>query len=149
MKLIFIGFVFISSQTFSQTTDSNFISKKAVNKTVKEISKIIKKESIFSDSLNWREINQEIHQNSLNIKSKQDLRVIDSFFIQKLRGVGDKHSFFLTKHEIDKIQIQPQENKQAESKYLENGVAYINVPSCLTLDDEKDKDFANNIRTQG
>ena len=103
---------------------------------------------MFTDYLNWQKIDREVQQIAINIKSIDSLQGIHRFFIQQLRKVGDKHSFFLTGKQINKIKGESQESKQAESRYLKDGVGYIKVPACLSLDAEKDKDFANNIRRQ-
>ncbi|MEO7316993.1 MAG: S41 family peptidase, partial [Ginsengibacter sp.] len=148
MKLFFFSFLFISFQSFSQTTDSNYLSQKEVKKAVDQISKFIRKQSIVTDSLKWREIDREVEQISTTVKSKDDLEKINNYFTKQLRKAGDKHSFFLTGKRVDKIKSESQEGKQAESRYLENGVGYIKVPALLTFDGEKDKHFANNIRRQ-
>ena len=148
MKLFFFSFLFFSFQSFSQTTDSNYLSQKEVKKAVEQISKFIRKQSIVTDSLNWREIDREVEQISTTVKSKDELEKIYSYYTKQLRKAGDKHSFFLTEKRVDKIKGESQESKQAESRYLQDGVGYIKVPACLTFDGEKDKHFANNIRSQ-
>lgn len=106
MKLLFIILVFFSSQAFSQTTDSNYLSQKEVRKSVAEISKIIRKQSIFTDSLHWPEINREAEEIANNFNTTDSLVKIHRFFTKQLRSVGDKHSFFLTGKQVNKIKGQ-------------------------------------------
>lgn len=148
MKFIFISFLFISFQAFSQSADSNYLSRKEVKKAVDQVSKLIRKQSLVTDDLNWREIDREVAQISATIESIDSLEKIFRYFTTQLRKAGDKHSFFLMEKRVDKIKGASQEGKQAESKYLENGVGYIKVPALLTFVGEKDKDFADNIRKQ-
>ena len=70
MKLFFFSFLFISFQSFSQTTDSNYLSQKEVKKAVDQISKFIRKQSIVTDSLKWREIDREVEQISTTVKRR-------------------------------------------------------------------------------
>ena len=87
MKLFFFSFLFISFQSFSQTTDSNYLSQKEVKKAVDQISKFIRKQSIVTDSLKWREIDREVEQISTTVKSKDDLEKINNYFTKQLEGL--------------------------------------------------------------
>jgi len=146
MKIAFVALLFVANATFSQTTENNTYSQDNVNKIITEISKVIKKNSLFSDSLNWIAIKDSAQKISREIKSAQDYKLIYSFFTKELRIAGDKHSFFLSTDNITKIQNQTNESKQSEGKYLGDGMGYVKVPGCLNLNSEKDIEFADNIR---
>jgi carboxyl-terminal processing protease len=146
MKIAFVSFLFVANVTFSQTTENNNFSQDNVNKIITEISKVIIKNSLFTDSLNWVVIKDSTQKISGEIKSAQDYKLIYSFFTKELRRAGDKHSFFLSTDNITKIQNQSNESKQPEGKYLGDSVGYVKVPGCLNLNSEKDIAFAENIR---
>lgn len=146
MKIAFIALLFVAKATFAQTTENNTFSQDNVDKIITEISKVIKKNSLFTDSLNWIVIKDSAQKISGEIKSPQDYKLIYSFFTKELRSAGDKHSFFLSTDNITKIQNQSNESKQSEGKYLGDGIGYVKVPACLNLISEKDIAFANNIR---
>lgn len=148
MKIVFIAFLFIANATFSQRTEKSKDSQKNIVKIVTEISKLIKKNSLFADSLNWVLIKNEVQNISREIKSAEDYKLIYKFFTKQLRNAGDKHSFFLTPENATKIQNPIATAEQPEGKFLGEGMGYIKVPRCLNLDAEKDRNFANNIRFQ-
>lgn len=150
MKFILI-LCLLSQTCFSQTTDTSLISQKEVMKIANEVSKIIKNNSLFTDSLNWNFINEEVQKMSTTINKKEDLTLIYRFFIKQLRHVGDNHSNVLTQNMIKQIQSKPQVNKkvdkQAISKYLGDGVGYIKVPDCLYLESEKNKKYTKQLQS--
>jgi len=148
MKIVFIAFLFVANATFSQTTENSKDSQKNIIKIVTEISRLIKKNSLFADSLNWVVIKEEVQNISREIESAEDYKLIYKFFTKQLRNAGDKHSFFLTPDNATKIQNPIAAAEQPEGKFLGEGMGYIKVPRCLNLDAEKDRDFANNIRFQ-
>lgn len=143
--LLFI-LLFASIIVYSQDTDYKI--PKRTKKFVKEVSNIIKSNSLFADSLNWNQINEDIALLPLGMNDSTDHQVIFDFFTKKLRNAGDKHSFFITQAKRNSYVSKNLEPKQPEGKYLGNGVGLIKVPGCLTFNNIKDRDFANNIRYQ-
>ena len=143
--LIFI-LLFASSIAYSQNTDDKIFKRN--KKFVKEISKIIKEKSLFSDSLNWNQISEELVKLPLGKDDSVDHKIVFDYFTKKLRSVGDKHSVFITQSNINSYTSKNPEPKQPESKYLGSGIGLIRVPRCMTFDNIKDRDFANSIRYQ-
>ena len=143
--LIFI-LLFASSIAYSQNTDDKIFKRN--KKFVKEISKIIKEKSLFSDSLNWNQISEELVKLPLGKEDSVDHKIVFDYFTKKLRSVGDKHSVFITQSNINSYTSKNPEPKQPESKYLGSGIGLIRVPRCMTFDNIKDRDFANSIRYQ-
>ncbi|WP_295234111.1 S41 family peptidase [Sediminibacterium sp.] len=143
--LLFI-FLFISNIVYSQDTDYK-ISKRN-KKFIKEVSKIIKEKSLFSDSLNWNQISEELAVLPFGKNDSIDHKIIFDYFIKKLRNVGDKHSLFLTRASINSYTTKNSEPKQPESKYLGKGIGLLKIPKCMTFSNTKDREFANSIRYQ-
>ena len=143
--LIFI-LLFASSIAYSQNTDDKIFKRN--KKFVKEISKIIKEKSLFSDSLNWNQISEELVKLPLGKDDSVDHKIVFDYFTKKLRSVGDKHSVFITQSNINSYTSKNPEPKQPESQYLGSGIGLIRVPRCMTFDNIKDRDFANSIRYQ-
>ena len=147
MKSVLIFILFLASSiAYSQNLENKISTSN--KKFIKEISKIIKEKSLFSDSLNWNEISEELVALPLGKDGSEDHKIIFAFFTKKLRNVGDKHSLFLTPASINSYLIKNSELKQPESKYLGSGIGLIKVPMCMTFNSTKDKDFANSIRYQ-
>lgn len=145
-SILILVLVFASNIVFSQDTDYK-ISKRN-KKFITEVSKIIKEKSLFSDSLNWNQISEELVSLPLGKNDSTDHKIVFDYFIKTLRNVGDKHSLFLTQANINSFTSKNSEPKQPESKYLESGIGLIKVPKCMTFSNTKDKDFANSIRYQ-
>ncbi|MDU0370038.1 S41 family peptidase [Hymenobacter endophyticus] len=112
-----------------------------------DIATIIRKNSLFSDSLNWPILIEEARNISIKINTPEDTKLIYDFFTDKLREKGDNHSFFITGNQIAKITTQS-DALQPQGRYLGNGIGYIKVPACFNFDKDKDRKFANNIRLE-
>ena len=144
--LLLLLFLLLSSIIHAQGGDYKI--SKSNKKFIKEVSKIIKEKSLFSDTLNWNQIAEETQSLSLGKNDSSDHKVIADYFIKKLRNVRDKHSFYLTQTNINSYTRKNPIIQEPESKYLGNGIGLVKVPECLTFNNTKDKDFANTIRYQ-
>lgn len=145
IKYIFFLF-FMSPVVIYGQKDKNFQSAEVI-KLKKEIFKIIKKNSIVTNSLDWNEVARECDALKLNGNDSTDTKILFDFFSQKLSKAGDKHSFFISKKSISKIMDTPLAIPP-QGDYLGEGIAWIKVPPCLTFDTVKDKAFANTIRSE-
>lgn len=115
-----------------------------------EISNIIKSKSLFSDSLNWNQINDSLSLLPFGKNDSTNNQLIFKFFTNKLRKAGDKHSFFLTQGQIKWFLKKNPEPKEPEGKYLGDGIGLIRVPhfAFFASPHLTPQDFANNIRSQ-
>ena len=145
-SILLFALLFASNIVYSQKTDYK-ISKRS-KKFTKEVSKIIKEKSLFSDSLNWNQISEELLALPLGKNDSASHKIALEYFIKKLRNVGDKHSLFLTQTSINSYTYKDLEDKQPESKYLGNGIGFLKIPKCMTFSNTKDREFANSIRFQ-
>lgn len=112
----------------------------------KEIFKIIKKNSLFTNELNWKNIENESKALVLEVNDSDNERIIFDFYIKKLREVDDKHSLFYSSKKINRIKDSPLV-EYPQGEYLGNGIGWIKVPRCLTYDEKKDAEFVNTIRS--
>lgn len=145
-SILFFILFFILNIVYSQ--DTGYKISKRTKRYVTEVSNIIRTNSLFSDSLDWKQISKELVELPFGKNNGVNNKIILDYFINKLRSVGDKHSLFLTKASINSYKSNKSEPTQPESKYLGNGIGLIKVPSCMTFNNTKDKEFANNIRFQ-
>lgn len=147
MRLIFFTVFFaVSNLLFSQ--DVNHNASKKTKRLFAEISKIIKHNSLFSDSLNWPQLSVDYQSLIFVNNDSIDRKTIFDFFTKKLRSVGDKHSFFITQANINSYTSKNSEPALPSGKYLGDGIGLIKVPMCMTFSNTKDRDFANSIRSQ-
>ncbi len=112
----------------------------------KEISKIIKKNSLFSDSLNWKNIEAENKGLVYNDNNANNVEIIYDFYTKKLREIGDKHSFFISSKQINEIS-KATVSELPQGEYLGNGIGWVKVPRLMTFDENKDIQFADTIRS--
>lgn len=147
MKSIIL-FTLLFSPVFTYSQNPNNKIAKRGKKFVKEVSNAIKLNSLFSDSLDWKVISEELSALPLGISDSTDHKTIISYFTKKLRDAGDKHSFFLTETSINSYIEKNIEVLQPEGKYLGVGIGLIKVPRCMTFNNKKDRDFANSIRNE-
>ncbi|HEY5367610.1 MAG TPA: S41 family peptidase [Hanamia sp.] len=115
-----------------------------------EVSNIIKSKSLFSDSLNWNQINDSLSLLPFGKNDTENNQLIFKFFTNKLRKAGDKHSFFLTQAQMKSIMKTNPEPMEPEGKYLGDGIGLIKVPhyAPFASPDLTQSDFANDIRFQ-
>ena len=111
----------------------------------KEILKIIKKNSLFTDRLDWKSLKVQSDTLTFTDDDLKNEKIILDFYINKLRAVGDKHSFFISSYNILKISNVPIA-AMPEGEYLGDGIGWIKVPGLMTFSNNKDIDFANSIR---
>ncbi|MEH3113773.1 S41 family peptidase [Pedobacter terrae] len=125
-------------------SQSNSPSRTSV-KLNKEIFNILKNNSMFSDKLDWRNIQEESKALSLSSNDSISQQVLYNFYTEKLRAVGDKHSFFISAKRMEQIAEAPMVERP-QGDYLGDGVAWVKVPRCLSFDETKDALFADTIR---
>jgi carboxyl-terminal processing protease len=145
IKLLFSSLLFISIAVYSQSTEIK--TSKKTQKFIDEVSKIIKNNSIYTDSLNWKEIAAQITALPMSGNDSIDHSSVIQFFTKKLRQAGDKHSSFLTKR-TTAILRNNLKDLQPTGLYLEDGIGMIKVPAYMTFEQAKDVEFANTIRTE-
>ncbi|MEJ5993138.1 S41 family peptidase [Pedobacter sp. Du54] len=145
IKYIFFLFLMSPLVIYGQK-DKNLASTEVI-KLKKEIFKLIKKNSMFTSSLDWNKVARESASLKLNGNDSTDTKILFDFFTHKLRKAGEKHSFFISKKSISKI-IETQLPIPPQADYLGEGIAWVKIPPCLTFDAVKDKAFANTIRSE-
>jgi C-terminal processing protease CtpA/Prc len=111
----------------------------------KEIFKIIKKNSLFSDRLDWKAIQTKSEQLPFTDNDAANTKLIFNFYQQNLRAVGDKHSFFISSNQMNEISKTPI-TEMPTGAYLGSGIGWVKVPRLMTFDEQKDIEFANRIR---
>ncbi|OJX49637.1 MAG: hypothetical protein BGO88_15510 [Flavobacterium sp. 38-13] len=144
IRYFFLILFFSSFATYCQ--NSKKASKESL-KLKKEIFQIIKENSLYTDSLDWKKIKEEYEMIVLSENDSASQAILFKFFTEKLRQVGDHHSFFVSKKTMS-TRKQTTDHEQPKSKYLGDQIGLIKVPHCLTFDSEKDLALANTIREE-
>ena len=93
-KIIFIALTILFAFKIQA---QNVQSDKQAIALSKEIFKIIKNNSLFTDELNWKNIETESKALALVKNDSNNKKYIYDFYTKKLKDVGDEHSFFVSK----------------------------------------------------
>ena len=141
----FVIFIFAMLFTMNIRAQNGQSDKQAIALN-KEILKIIKKNSLFTDALNWKNIETENKVLVFNDNNSNNEQIIYDFYTKKLREVGEKHSFFISSKKISEIS-NTAVSELPQGEYLGNGIGWIKVPRLMTFDENKDIKFANTIRS--
>lgn len=112
----------------------------------KELIKIVKENSLYSDSLNWPVIEKEIDSISKVKQNVDQSSASVAYLISKLRTIGDNHSHHISKKEFGDMKEQNLCAKRPESKYLGNNIAYIKVPEIFTANVSVMNTYATKIQ---
>jgi carboxyl-terminal processing protease len=140
--LVIILCVILYKSGYSQSNTPG----RAVVKLNKEIFTTLKNNSMFSNKMDWRSIEDESKTLlSLATNDSTSQQVLYNFYTEKLRAAGDKHSFFISGKRMKQIAEAPAVERP-QGDYLGGGVAWIKVPRCLSFDETKDAHFADTIR---
>jgi C-terminal processing protease CtpA/Prc len=127
---------------FILTISTIFLSGKFASERNKEIIKIIKENSLYSDSLDWTSIEREIQA----LPSDQ-FSVTAMFMLDKLKAAGDFHTRYLSKEVANKMSRQNMNNAEPQAKYLGDNIAYIKMPGFISLNETVCEDFATKIQS--
>ena len=146
MKYLLLLFLLISHTLFGQSVQNEKPSKK-VTKYINEVSGIIEKNSIYSDSINWEELKSKIITLSAGLQEIDQCRPIIDTIIFYLRRAGDDHSAFYTQLAVQKIKGEDA-TIHSESRYLGDAIAYLKVPAFVSINLSASESFASDIHAQ-
>lgn len=136
MKLIAFLLLF-STQCFAQN-----ITVMQAKKLSKEIINCIEKYSIFSDSLNFENIEKDFEQ---YIDTLDTYDKVGHYYTKQLRKVGDKHSFYTTRRKMEDFSQKQKDSIGFSYRLLDENTGYLNIPGFLSTDNNVVNNFANQI----
>ena len=114
----------------------------------KRLKKIIQKNSLYADSLNWSKIDSEVVILSQGISKVSELHIIVNHVLLKLHENGDIHSMLVNPHDFNKIKNSNADNRQIYSKLLDSNTAYLFIPGIITLNRTIGREFATRIQNE-
>jgi carboxyl-terminal processing protease len=145
--MIRLLFMVLTFSAFSASAQQSAAVSKETIQLKKEIRNTIKKNSLYKDSIDWKKTDRESDALSFSENDSVNQQILFKFFIAKLREVGDKHSFLISKKAISSISEAPAETIP-QGAYLGDGIGVIKVPGCMTFNTEKYTAFANTIKKE-
>ncbi|TKC12806.1 hypothetical protein FA048_04095 [Pedobacter polaris] len=119
----------------------------AVLKYSKEFNAIVKKHSIYTDSLNWPAIEADLAALGKGLKTVEDAQVLTGYVLQQLRKAGDNHSFYQNKERAQSYASGNTVADTVSAKLVDNNIGYIVVPAFGSVNKEVSEAFAQKIQT--
>lgn len=148
ISLLFLPLLFAASSLFAQPSTPDPKPSKEVVQYLDRFQLIIKKEALYADSLDWGQLSREVTEKSRGLVTVEECRPVIDHILRTLRNAGDKHSFFMPKEEAASQIASSYNGKQAESRYLGNGIGYIKIPAFSSMNPSVGHTFSQGIRTQ-
>ncbi|GAA4008904.1 S41 family peptidase [Hymenobacter fastidiosus] len=133
---------------FAQTREPDAKPSKEVVQYMDRFQQIIKKNSLFADSIDWGQLRNEVQEKVQGLATVEECKPVIDHILLTLRNAGDKHSFFMPKEKAANWTSSSYEGKQAESRYLGNGIGYIKVPELVSMNASAGQTFSHGIRSQ-
>ncbi|BFO67788.1 S41 family peptidase [Chryseobacterium sp. KCF3-3] len=118
---------------------------KVSSKYIRDFKNIVKKNSIFSDQLDWKNIDSNLEHLSKGMKTIDDTDPALGYIIQNLRQAGDNHSFISGKERSEKQKKSNTNEAKPDSRLIDQHIGYISVPGFGSLNTEVGNDFALQI----
>jgi carboxyl-terminal processing protease len=137
-KMILPLFLFLQNIVSAQD-----LSVREAKKQYAKIEKIVQKNSIVTDEINFDSLKTAFEN---KVDSFKSFTKIGIYFIKALQKAGDWHSFYFPKSFQDKQNEKQQKSLTIKSSYIENGIGYLNVPTCFTTDPAIIKEYALQVR---
>lgn len=112
-----------------------------VKQYVSRYLSIIKQNSIYTNELNWANIESNINLLTRYIYSLSEAQVLVEYILQKLRSEGDTHSFLQSPGWTEKLRMMGQ--PFPVSKILSPDIGYINIPRFTSEEVSVARKFAS------
>lgn len=113
---------------------------------IKEARDLIQRHALYSDSLNWKQIDETVGVISGGLKTTDDAKPVIRYLMAQLRKAGDNHSFQMSAT-ASKNYAQPAKKlEDATGRLLPGGIGYISVPGFGSTNDSAMTVFAQNIQ---
>ena len=148
IRLLVLPLLFAASSLFAQTSTPDAKPSKEVVQYLDRFQHIIKKYALYADSIKWGQLSREVTEKSRGLATVEECKPVTDHILRTLRNAGDKHSFFMPKGEAASQTSSSYDGKQAESKYLGDGIGYLKVPEFASINSSVGLTFSQGIRSQ-
>lgn len=98
---------------------------KEVKAFAEEVSTIVERNSIYTDSLNWTQMDADLEELSRGLETVDQAKVLTDYILQQLRKVGDNHSFIQAKVAARQYATKNSNPVQAEARLIGDGIGYV------------------------
>lgn len=148
IRFIVLPLLFTARSLCAQTSTPDAKPSKQVVEYLAQFQLLIQKNALYADSLDWKQLSREVTEKARGLATTEDCKPVIDHILRTLRKAGDKHSFFIPKGKAASQTSSSYEGKQAESRYLENGIGYIRVPAFSSMNASAGLTFSQDIQRQ-
>ncbi|MCD2424561.1 S41 family peptidase [Niabella pedocola] len=120
--------------------------EKPASDLIKEVKNIIRQNALYSDSLNWKQIDETVEVISCGLKTTEDAKPVIHYLLGQLRKAGDYHSFLMSASATKNYAQPAAKLEDATGRLLPGDIGYISVPGFGSTNDSAMTVFAQNIQ---
>lgn len=124
-----------------------FSQNRQTKKLITEIRSHIKTQSLVSDQINWKKLDNDLKSLPFENNTAVDRDLVLNCFTSHLKEAGDPHSLFITPTTAGLLQ-QEYKTELPLVKNLGDQFALIQLPSCLAMDPLHDFKYADTLIKQ-
>ncbi|RZK68238.1 MAG: hypothetical protein EOO95_00310 [Pedobacter sp.] len=140
------GIAWFDYFTVEELGSSNEPPTAEVKKFNKDFITIVKANSIYADSIDWKSLDTDLQTLAKGLKTLEDAQVLNKYVLQALKKAGDNHSFIQNKVAVQNYASNTSTQAKPVAKILENGIGYISVPAFGSVNKELGEEFASTIQ---
>jgi carboxyl-terminal processing protease len=140
------GTTWLDGFSLTEATGSNEPATAEVSKYSSEFNTIVKKNSIYSDSLDWRMIETNLKLLGNGLKTQADAKILNNYVLQQLRKAGDNHSFIQSRESAERYAAGNTAQDTVVAKLLPGRIGYISIPAYGSINKEAGEQFAQHIQ---
>lgn len=110
--------------------------------------KIVKVNSLFKDSLNWKILTNQLKDLASGMQTYREASLLSNYILSELRQHGDHHSSFLSATFAKQFATGDigGRGRNVKTQYLGQGVGYISIPGFASINDSVCVSFAANAQ---
>ncbi|MCF3110745.1 S41 family peptidase [Niabella sp. CC-SYL272] len=113
---------------------------------IKEVRGLIQQNALYSDSLNWKQIDETVEVISRGLQTTEDTKPVINYLLAQLRKAGDHHSFHMSVTASKSYTRPAAKLEDASGRLLPGNIGYISVPGFGSTNDSAMTVFAQNIQ---
>ncbi|OQP57184.1 hypothetical protein A3860_11515 [Niastella vici] len=123
-----------------------FSQSAAVTKYITEITSIIKNNSIVARQIDWAKYEKDVTDLSMNITTIDSCKPVLNYIVKTLRTNGDKHSFFIDKPGVEKLNTGSVQPKPVHAQLFDEHTGYIKIPAFMSFNEQMNNAYRDTIQ---
>jgi carboxyl-terminal processing protease len=139
-----------TATSFAQTADKKPEASRKVKKYIDEVYWLIRNHALYSDSINWKDLDAKVKSLSRGMTEIEDCKPVIDTIMLTLRRTGDKHSLFVSKEKAKELTSNDPANtgEPIKGDYLGDNIGYIKVPEFQMMSRGPSQAFASELQDQ-